>query len=84
MSLRFHYQKNHFKIRGVKNVRLWLSNVLAEEGITDFDISYFIIDDDHLKEQYIEESGLDNGEFGYEEIGGLGDTPAGSSWNPPN
>ncbi len=54
MSLRFHYQLNHFKIRGVKNVRLWLSNVLAEEGITDFDISYFIIDDDNLKEINVE------------------------------
>ncbi len=52
--MRFHYQLNNFKIRGVKNVRLWLSNVLAEEGITDFDISYFIIDDDNLKEINVE------------------------------
>lgn len=54
MSFRFNYQFNHFKIRKVSNIRHWLNNVLIEEGITDYEISYFIIDDNSIKEINVE------------------------------
>lgn len=54
MKIFFYYHHKKFRVKKIQRIKKWLDLVFQDEGISDYEIKYYILDDESLRKINVE------------------------------